>query len=70
MSLGSSRSRLLALTKELLLKWGETREQWKDAKSQEFGREYMEQLLLHVEKAVSICDRLDRIINKARNDCE
>ena len=70
MSLSSTRSRLLGLTKEINLKWGETCDQWKDAKNQEFGREYMEQLLLQVEKAVGICDKLDRIIQKARSDCE
>ena len=42
MSLTSSCARLSALTKTLLVEWDQTKETWRDAKSQEFEHRYME----------------------------
>ena len=70
MSLGAHRSRLMAITKELALKWQETGNYWQDARRREFGQKYMDQLLFEVDKAVTVCEKLDRIITQARSDCE
>jgi hypothetical protein len=70
MSLNAHRTRLTAITKELANKWEETQTYWKDTRSQEFGHQYMEQLLLQIDKAIAVCEKLDKIINKVRNDCE
>ena len=43
MSLSANRSRLAATTKELSLRWGETKNYWRDAKSREFERRYVEE---------------------------
>lgn len=70
MSLNANRARLMALTRELSLQWEETKSYWKDARSREFGKKYMEQLQTDVDKAVAVCDQLEKIINQVRSDCE
>ncbi len=70
MSVLADKSRLVAVTKELSRKWQETQLYWKDARSEDFERKYMEQLLLHIVRAVAICEKLDKILTKVRNDCE
>jgi hypothetical protein len=70
MNLGATKSRLTAVTKELSLKWGETRNFWRDAKSAEFERRYMQELTVRVEKAVAVIEKLDLLLDKIKNDCE
>ena len=70
MSMSANKSRLAGLTKELLLKWQETRESWQDAKSLEFERQYMAELSSDVDSAVTVIEQLDKILVKLRNDCE
>jgi thymidylate synthase len=70
MSLRNSGTRLAMLTKELMLKWKDTRESWKDAKSGEFERKYLDELQGSVDNAVTVIDKLDKLISKIRKDCE
>ena len=70
MSLNGNRARLMGMTKELFIKWKEVRERWKDSKSLEFEKKYMDALLLQVDKTDGISEKLDAIVNKARKDCE
>jgi hypothetical protein len=70
MNLSANRAQLVALTRELSAAWVSTQSHWRDAKSEEFGRRYLEQLLLLMEKAGDVCDRLDKLTTKVRNDCE
>ena len=70
MSVRNSGTRLAMLTKELTLKWRETREFWKDAKSQEFEHRFMAELQGSVDAAVTVIDKLDKLITKIRKDCE
>jgi thymidylate synthase len=66
----ASGSRLAGLTKELRAQWQDTKNYWKDAKSQEFEHKYMEELLASVDRAVTVIDQLDKLVNKIRKDCE
>ena len=70
MSLGASRARLAALTKELVVKWGYTREAWQDTKSLEFERQYITELAADVDSALGVIDQLDKLAAKMRSDCE
>jgi hypothetical protein len=70
MSAAASRARLAALTKDLIRRWKETREQWRDGKAQEFERVYMEELLASVNTAVGSLEKLDRTLSKIKRDCE
>jgi hypothetical protein len=70
MSLSGSKTRLTGATKELALRWTETRHYWRDAKSQEFHQKYMQELSARVERATGIIDKLDEILKKLQDDCE
>jgi hypothetical protein len=66
----ASGSRLAGITNELRVQWQDTKSYWKDAKSQEFERRYMEELLASVDRAVTVIEQLDKLITKIRTDCE
>jgi hypothetical protein len=66
----TSGTRLNALTKELWVQWQQTRDSWRDAKSQEFQRQYLDELLSSVDKSVTVIDDLDKLMTKIRKDCE
>jgi hypothetical protein len=70
MSMTSNKSRLAGLTKEILLKWQETRESWQDAKSMEFERQYIAELEADVDSAAAVIEQLDKILAKLKSDCE
>ena len=70
MNLSGSRSRLSALSKELHLRWLETKHFWRDSKSQEFDQRFMDDLLARVDKTVTVVEKLDQLLTKVRNDCE
>ncbi len=69
-SISANRSRLQALTREILVQWDQAKIHWQDAKGKEFEHQYMEQLLLQIERAATAGEKLDKIINKVRTDCE
>ena len=70
MSLGGSKARLVGLTKELSLKWEETRNYWRDAKAEEFERKYLQELFIGVDKTVGVVEKLDELLKKVQKDCE
>jgi hypothetical protein len=70
MSVRTNGIRLSMVTKELLVKWRETREYWDDAKSAEFERKYMDELQASVDTAVIVIEKLDKLLTKIKKDCE
>jgi hypothetical protein len=70
MSLTADRTRLRAITKELTVRWEETKNHWKDAKTEEFEQRYLEELLARVDKAVVAIEKLEKIAARARSECE
>jgi len=70
MNLAGSKSKLAGAAKELALKWEETKNFWRDEKSAEFERRYLQELFLGVDKTVAIIDKLDELFKKIRSDCE
>jgi hypothetical protein len=70
MTLSGGKSRLTALTRELALQWDETKNCWRDAKSLEFERRYLQELLACVDRTVMVIEKLDELLKKVRNECE
>ena len=70
MNLSGSRSRLAALSKELSLRWLETKYHWRDNKALEFESRFMDDLLARVDKTVTVVEKLDQLLTKVRQDCE
>jgi hypothetical protein len=70
MSAVGSKGRLAGASKELALKWEETKNYWRDVKSVEFERKYLQELFVGVDKAVAVIEKLDELLKKVRSDCE
>jgi len=64
------KNRLVSLTKGIGTRWDETKNYWKDTKSQEFEQRYMNELFANVEKTVTVLEKLDELLAKVRKDCE
>ncbi|HEU5069323.1 MAG TPA: hypothetical protein VFV96_02805 [Verrucomicrobiae bacterium] len=47
-----------------------TKESWRDAKSLEFEKRYLEDLMAGVNAAVTNIDALERILGKIHDDCQ
>ena len=68
--MSASGGKLSAVTKVLSSQWQQTKESWKDAKAQEFERQYLDELFTSVDKAVGIMDQVEKLVTKIRSDCE
>ena len=70
MNLSGNKSRLVGLTRELSQQWDETKNFWRDTKSDEFDRKYMVELSAQVDRTVVVLDQLEELLKKMRSDCE
>lgn len=70
MSVSTGRAQLAALTKQLDNQWQQTKDHWRDAKSQEFETKYISELSAIVTAAVNNTEDLGKIIARIRSDCE
>ena len=70
MNLSGNKGRLVGLTRDISLRWADTRNYWRDAKSDEFDHRFMAELDAAVVRAVTILDKLDEVLKKVRSDCE
>lgn len=68
--MNASKNRLMGLTKQLRADWEQTRQYWNDAKSLEFEKRFLEELMAGVNLAVTNIDALERVISQVRSDCE
>jgi hypothetical protein len=69
-SLAGNKGRLAALTRELSLQWAGTKNYWKDARSHEFERDYLDELFIGIDRTVTVIEKLDELLKKIRTDCE
>jgi len=70
MNISSNGKLLASATKDLSLRWSETREAWKDTKAREFEQRYLAELISAVERAVPVFDDLEKLVSRVRSDCE
>ena len=70
MNVGANGKTVAAATRELSVRWEETKNSWQDAKSQEFEQRYMDELLARVDKTVTVIEKLDKLLEQVRKDCE
>ncbi len=70
MSSRESAANLVQALKDLNLRWLETKTHWHDIKSQQFEREYLEDLPDHIQRTMSVMQEIDVLIKRIRNDCE
>jgi hypothetical protein len=60
----------MAVTRDVLNQWGETKYYWRDAKSLEFEKKYLEELFPAVERTVALMEQLDKLLGQIKKDCE
>ena len=65
-----SQNRLMGLTKELRVEWDNTKASWRDAKSAEFEKRFLDGLFADVNQTIANIDALERLLAKIRADCE
>jgi hypothetical protein len=70
MSMSGNQGRLVGLTRDIVLEWTETKNYWHDAKSEEFERRFMDELSIHVNRAVMVLEQMEELLKKVRKDCE
>ena len=70
MNISGNKGRLIGLTRALLLQWDETKNYWRDAKSDEFERQFLVELSAHVNRATMVLEQLEELLKKVRSDCE
>ena len=70
MNISGNKGRLIGLTRDLLLQWDETKNFWRDAKSDEFERQFIVELSANVNRATMVLEQLEELLKKVRNDCE
>ena len=69
MSVASS-SNLETSTRDLLLAWERARETWRDVKSQQFGRTFIQPVPDLVVQARDAMAHLESLLKKIQYDCE
>jgi hypothetical protein len=70
MSLAANKARLGEMTKDLLARWHDTQEQWRDARAVDFETRYLRELKSDVDKAMGAMNELEKVLSKMRSDCE
>ena len=70
MNLNGSKSRLAGLTKDISVRWSDTKEHWRDQRSAHFEREFMQELFPRVSQATTAMEKLDELFKRIRRDCE
>lgn len=70
MNLSGNKAQISGSTKELLVRWSETKEHWRDAKGLEFEEKYVNELTARVAKTLTIIDKLEEVLQKLHHDCD
>jgi len=70
MSTRESGANLVQALKELSVRWQETKAHWHDGKSQQFERDYLQDLPDHVQRTMGVMQEIDVLLKKIRSDCE
>ncbi len=70
MSVGGSKAALAESTKELLERWRQLQESWRDRKADEFEKTYLAGVPDQVTAALRVMEELDRLLAQIHADCE
>jgi hypothetical protein len=70
MSASGSRGLLTLATRQLMARWAETRNSWRDQKAQEFEDLYLAELADTVNSSLRALEELDHLLEKIHADCD
>jgi hypothetical protein len=69
MSTGGQAARLAPLTRDLLQRWAQTREVWRDTKAREFEERFIREFEAAANAALVGLEQLESVLRKVREDC-
>ena len=70
MSARASAVKLTKSTKVFMQSWDQDKGYWSDGRQREFEKEYIESLPDDVSAAIRVIEEIDKILTRARRDCE
>lgn len=70
MSVRAAGNVLASATKQLWRKWDDARQEWRDAKADEFEQKYLVELQATVDRAGVVLNQIEKILTQAREECE
>ena len=70
MSASASRASLTLATRNLQVRWHETRQAWRDQKAAEFENDYLAELATGVNSALRVLEDLDKLLERIHADCD
>ncbi len=70
MSAAASRGLLTMATRQLMSRWEEVSQSWRDAKAADFENTYLTEVRDTVTAAIRTLEELDHLLEKVHADCE
>jgi hypothetical protein len=70
LNLNADKSRLTGITRDISIQWEQTKAYWRDQRSAEFEKKYMDELFNYTGRTVMVIEKLDELMKKVRSDCE
>ncbi|MEA3189061.1 MAG: hypothetical protein QOD99_2891 [Chthoniobacter sp.] len=70
MNISGVENHLAQALKNLSAEWQQTCADWRDVKSQEFEKNYLEALPHHVTRAAAVMVEINALLKRVRHDCE
>jgi thymidylate synthase len=70
MSVRAAGNVMAAATKQLWRSWDNARQEWRDAKADDFEKKYLVELQATVDRAGVVLNQIEKIISQAQEECE
>ena len=69
MSVYAGQAKIKEASKELRVRWNNTKSLWRDEVSRQFEEKHLDPLLLKLRKAEEALSHMDAVLNQLRRDC-
>jgi hypothetical protein len=70
MSMAGSRGLLTMASRQLMGRWEQTRDSWRDQKAADFEALYLSEMKDTMNTALRALEEIDRLLEKVHADCE
>jgi len=70
MSVRAAGNVMAASTKQLWRSWDNARQEWRDAKADDFEHKYLVELQATVDRAGVVLSQIEKILSQAQEECE
>ncbi len=70
MSASGSRGLLTLATRQLMARWEQTRQSWRDHKADEFQTTYLDEVAHCLSPTLKVLEEIEKLLEKVHADCE